>query len=72
MKFTPLTQVIISHNISIDMLLGMAVDMFTAMKRIVHEEQSQREIHMVRGSCAGIMEPASELHANEVWRVILR
>lgn len=67
-----MTQIIISHNINTDMLLKCNTYMFTAMKRIVHEEQSQREIRMVEGSCAGIMEPALEPHANEVWRVILR
>lgn len=42
--------------------------MITAMKRIVHEEQSQRGIHMVRGFCARIVEPASELCISEVQR----
>ena len=46
------------------------------MKRIVHEEQSQREIlaayqicpAMVEGSCAQVVEPASEPRAIEVRR----
>ena len=47
-----------------------------ALKRIVHEELSQRETpvayqicpNVVEGSCAQIMEPASELRAIEVRR----
>ena len=50
------------------------------MKRIVHEEQSQREIlaayqicpAMVEGSCAQVVEPASEPRAIEVRRFFLR
>ena len=44
------------------------MQIYTAMKRIVHKEQSQRGIHLVEGFCARIMEPASELRAIEVRR----
>lgn len=38
------------------------------MKRIVHKEQSQRGIYTVKGSCAQVMEPASEPRTIEVRR----
>ena len=44
------------------------MQIYTAMKRIVHKEQSQRGIHLVEGFCARIMEPASELRTIEVRR----
>lgn len=44
------------------------MQIYTAMKRIVHKEQSQRGIHLVEGFCARIMEPASEPRAIEVRR----
>lgn len=48
------------------------MQIYTAMKRIVHKEQSQRGIHLVEGFCARIMEPASEPRAIEVRRFFLR
>ena len=48
------------------------MQIYTAMKRIVHKEQSQRGIQRVEGFCARIMEPASELRAIEVRRFFLR
>ena len=43
-------------------------NIYIAMKRIVHKEQSQRGIHVVEGFCAQVMEPASELRTIEVRR----
>ena len=48
------------------------MQIYTAMKRIVHKEQSQRGIHLVEGFCARIMEPALEPRAIEVRRFFLR
>ena len=48
------------------------MQIYTAMKRIVHKEQSQRGIHLVEGFCARIMEPASEPRAIEVRCFFLR
>ena len=48
------------------------MQIYTAMKRIVHKEQSQRGIQKVEGFCAQIMEPASEPRAIEVRRFFLR
>ena len=48
------------------------MQIFTAMKRIVHKEQSQRGIHLVEGFCARVMEPASDLRTIEVRRFFLR
>ena len=48
------------------------MQIYTAMKRIVHKEQSQRGIYWVEGFCARIMEPASEPRAIEVRRFFLR
>lgn len=48
------------------------MQIYTAMKRIVHKEQSQRGIHVVEGFCAQVMEPASEPRTIEVRRFFLR
>ena len=56
-------------------------NIYIAMKRIVHKEQSQRRVPeeqlvgcetVVEGFCAQVMEPASEPRAIEVRRFFLR